>query len=373
MNKIIYIFTSGRIEKLHNKDYSKEFYYGYHYLKENNLDAKILEFNKINFFFEKLEYLLSKYLSLPLYLFSLLNKQNFQMIRNSKNIVMVSESCGFAALPLLILIKKKYKIKTHLFVMGLFSKKINYPLLEFFHKKIINLLIKYIDNMYILGSEEYNIAMNRNVKSKNIYFSPFYVDNNFWKFDNLNIVKNDSILFVGNDSNRDFELLVKISKAMSQHNFIFITSNSYIKNIENELNNVQVVHGNWSSSSITDRQMLNYYKNSRIVILPLKNSTQPSGQSVTMQAMSVGIPVMISKTNGFWDDENFIDNENILMINSNKVEVWVNKLNEVYSNFDLLRKISKNSIDTINIKFDFSAFESFILGHMRRNINDEAI
>ena len=44
----------------------------------------------------------------------------------------------------------------------------------------------------------------------------------------------------------------------------------------------------------------------------MKDSLQPSGQSVTLQSMSLGIPVLISKTVGFWDFSKFRDEENII-------------------------------------------------------------
>ena len=37
---------------------------------------------------------------------------------------------------------------------------------------------------------------------------------------------------------------------------------------------------------------------SKITIIPLKNTLQPSGQSVALQSMANGTPVLISKTDG---------------------------------------------------------------------------
>ena len=38
-----------------------------------------------------------------------------------------------------------------------------------------------------------------------------------------------------------------------------------------------------------------------MTIIPLKNSIQPSGQSVALQSMACGTPVVITETFGFWD------------------------------------------------------------------------
>ena len=38
--------------------------------------------------------------------------------------------------------------------------------------------------------------------------------------------------------------------------------------------------------------------------------------------MASGTPVIITRTEGFWDKENFIDNMNILFVEKNNIEKW---------------------------------------------------
>ena len=48
---------------------------------------------------------------------------------------------------------------------------------------------------------------------KSLSFLPFCIDTEFWTDkNNKDITKNKNIIFVGNDGNRDFELLDKISR-----------------------------------------------------------------------------------------------------------------------------------------------------------------
>ena len=107
------------------------------------------------------------------------------------------------------------------------------------------------------------------------------------------------------------------------------------------LPNVKVIFGKWGSSEITDSDIKEYYENSKICIIPLKESTQPSGQSVALQSLSVGVPVIISKTEGFWDHENFFDGKNITFC-ENKLEIWIKKIEELYSDNRLLNNLSNN-------------------------------
>ena len=137
----------------------------------------------------------------------------------------------------------------------------------------------------------------------------------------------DSILFVGNDGNRDSELFLKIVNNLKDINFTAIT------NIENLLNakrpNLNVVKGSFGSSNLSDTELKQYYLSSKLVILPLRESSQPSGQSVTLQSLSCGTQVIISDTEGFWDRNNFKNNKNIYFVKENNYKSWSNRINQV--------------------------------------------
>ena len=75
--------------------------------------------------------------------------------------------------------------------------------------------------------------------------------------------------------------------------------------------NVTVHNGSWRSEELDDSFIRKLYHNSSLTILPIKETFQPSGQSVSLQSMSCGTPVMITKTKGFWDNENFIDGKKL--------------------------------------------------------------
>ena len=93
------------------------------------------------------------------------------------------------------------------------------------------------------------------------------------------------------------------------------------------------------------------------MILPLKNSTQPSGQSVALQSMSMGIPVLISKTKGFWDKDKFFDNESILFESTNNPDSLVKRL-ITYLNPEL-NKISNNSSKLVREKYNMKEFNKY--------------
>jgi glycosyltransferase involved in cell wall biosynthesis len=369
MNKITYIFSRGRIDKSNDFDYSEDFFYGYRFLKEKYTNVSVIEFKNTNWVLSKLEYYFSKLFSLPLYIFSILSTENIQTIKKTSKLILVTESAGFSALLPLIFFKKKYNIQTYMFVMGLYSKTINIKLLKSAHNLLISLLVTYIDKLYFLGIEEYSIASRKIKNQEKIMFQPFHIDYSFWNSKLINLEDNKNILFIGNDGNRDFSLLINIAKIMPHRNFIFITSNELMDDLK--MDNVKIVKGSWGTGPLNDLDLKNLYLKSRMVILPLKNSTQPSGQSVTLQSMSVGIPVLISKNKGFWDNKNFINNENIFFEETADVQSWTNKIDSIYENTKLLNTVSKNACELVRKKYNVNEFNNFFLKELSIYTDEE--
>ena len=62
------------------------------------------------------------------------------------------------------------------------------------------------------------------------------------------------------------------------------------------------------------------------VVLPLKNTIQPAGQSECLQAMSCEKLVVMSNIEGIWDKNKLIDNKNIIFVdpeNSKKLNSFL--------------------------------------------------
>jgi glycosyltransferase involved in cell wall biosynthesis len=65
---------------------------------------------------------------------------------------------------------------------------------------------------------------------------------------------------------------------------------------------------------MTDEALRRLYNRARAVIVPLKDVYQPTGYSVTLQAMSCGRPVILSAIKGLWAPELLKNNENCLLV-----------------------------------------------------------
>ena len=153
-------------------------------------------------------------------------------------------------------------------------------------------------------------------------------------------------------------MLLKIVKKLPNLKFIIVSSNTILNNLK--LSNVEIYKGSWGNGDISDSKLKELYKKAKISIIPLKDSFQPSGQSVALQSMSLGIPVLISNTKGFWDSSLFSNKKNIYFMNSSKDEEWAELINNLYKNEESLNYVSKRAQETIatnySLKFFFNSY-----------------
>ena len=362
--KILYMYFNARKERIEKNELSpSEFFYGYDYFRNKNFDVFVMEFDgkpikyltKFLLFFQKIILKLTKFQ----YDFAGIFKSGkFQEIILSDILIISNNRIAHSILPALIYMKfKGIKCKTYVIAMGMF----NFPKKKVFkkiHLFLNKFLIKYIDKLIFIGNSEFEYAQKifKNYERK-ICFLPFGVDSKFWSSSYSDDYKNLPILFVGNDSNRDFEFLIKLAKATPNENFIVISDyfdQNYIETIS--LNNLSFYKGSWNKKLLTDEFLKNQYKNSKLTIVPLKNSIQPSGQSVSLQSISMGTPVIITKTNGFWDSQHFRHKENIFFVEENNIENWQKAISELNNNENLYSKLIIKGRELISRYFNTEEF-----------------
>jgi len=359
--KITYLFVNGRIDRINKiNNFAKEMFYGYDHFSKK-YDTSIIELktqNKlINKIFYVIDRVINKLTKLPFNMNSISSKENLNHFFNSDNIISSNDRVALSSLPMLLVCKiLRKKIKFSFFIMGLFDHKNRNFLQKKLAKFLLILLIRNSNSLIFLGIKEFEVASKNFDKYKNkFHYLPFMVDTNFWQIKKVDTEK-QNILFIGNDTNREFEKVIKIASILKNINFTIVSKHYRINNIDVNLPNVEIIDGSWGNQRLTDDGLKDLYNKSKLVIIPLKESVQPSGQSVTLQSMAMGTPVMITKTDGFWDNKEFDHLKNIYFVENNSLDNWVRSINEIYYDNKILENLSANALKVINNKYKSEYF-----------------
>ncbi len=167
-----------------------------------------------------------------------------------------------------------------------------------------------LDHVFFFGPADRKIAIDRYrlapEKSSVILFG---VDTEFWR-PMPGEPAGDFVLAVGQDQNRDYDCL---AAATGEHPTRIVTRQRV--RVPAGATHVTISAGDFfGSQSLTDEELRRLYNTASAVIVPLKDVWQPTGYSVTLQAMSCGRPVILSRIRGLWTPELLRDNENCLLV-----------------------------------------------------------
>ena len=111
---------------------------------------------------------------------------------------------------------------------------------------------------------------------------------------------------------------------------------------------------------MSDQKIRELYSNSTITLIPLKNSIQPSGQSVCLQSMACQTPVIMTKTIGFWNPKNLLDELDIMLLDPD-IDIWVDKINKLINDEKLRSKLSQNALRKVKSKYTSKQFSKGLI------------
>ena len=216
--------------------------------------------------------------------------------------------------------------------------------------------IKVCDKVISLGRGEYDFFQNifPDNKEKFLYL-PFGVDSDFWTpgTEDYWSRKSRYILFVGNDKQRDFDLLLQVADRCPNQRFIVVSNKLRVGELPK---NVQLIQGDYKKQTLTDSELREFYRGAKVVMLPLRDTLQPSGQSVALQAMSCGVPVVLSKTRGLWDPAVMRDQQNCILMTVGAVKEATSLVKQLDDNVSALKEIGKSGRQTVVDNYSAGAF-----------------
>ena len=131
---------------------------------------------------------------------------------------------------------------------------------------------------------------------RRIHVNRFGVDTSFWSPGPG--ADDGVVLAIGNDGNRDWSTLVAAATEIGAPVRV-LTSHPRPAALPAS---VAWEPADWHRRLLSDEAVRDAYRGASVVVVPVKDVPQPSGQSVTLQAMACGRPVILTRTRGLWDD-----------------------------------------------------------------------
>jgi glycosyltransferase involved in cell wall biosynthesis len=217
-------------------------------------------------------------------------------------------------------------------LVGLTLGAASFPIGSELRRIISASLFARMHGVLFADSEKEELLKRFDLENEQLEVAWFGVDEKFWIPPQARKLRS-GILSVGNDGRRDYSTLINAARLMPTRKITVITrfdppqtlpSNvrwQCIKNLENYL---------------PLKDLLPLYQSSECVVLPLRESIQPSGQSVAMQAMMCGAPVVISKTQGWWGSDVIREEKEVTLITPGKADELAAAIQETISPVSVL-------------------------------------
>ena len=234
-------------------------------------------------------------------------------------------------------------------VIGIQCGVLNYPH-NFIRKAISRRLLARMHSMLFAGGELADMRAFFDLPAERIVPNEFGVDLDFWKPGDG--ATGDYVLAVGNDGQRDYETLLRAAPQIGCPIRI-ITRRALPQPLPP---NVTHIAGSWHGRELDDAALRDVYRAARCVVVPIRPTLQPSGQSVTLQAMACGTPVVLTETAGLWSREVLVSGDNILLTRPGDAADLAEKTCRVLQDSDLRARLVRRGLETVQSHGDIRHF-----------------
>jgi glycosyltransferase involved in cell wall biosynthesis len=116
------------------------------------------------------------------------------------------------------------------------------------------------------------------------------------------------VVSVGADPHRDFELLLRVASRMPGVSFLIVTTRDRRRGLAALPENVVV------ETDIPFDEMRRRLAEARVVALPVRENSYSGATTVLLQAMALGKPVVVSRTNAIATGYGLVDGENCRLV-----------------------------------------------------------
>ncbi len=202
------------------------------------------------------------------------------------------------------------------------------------------------------GERDY-LLREKLAPAERVHVVQFGVDERFWApadADSGIPTERQSILAVGNDDGRDYETLLQ---AIGEHPLRVHTQLPIDAKLLRP--NIMRTSGDWHGQALSDLELRDLYRAAHFVVTPLYESAQPSGQSVTLQAMACGKAVVLSQTRGLWSSAGMRHMENCVLVPPGDVAALRQSLDLVASDASLRERLGRAARECVERHFTSAA------------------
>lgn len=207
-------------------------------------------------------------------------------------------------------------------VVGIQCGLLNFPH-NTIRRRMTRRLLNRMRTMLFGEGELVGMTDGLGVARERVTVNPFGVDRYFWSPGDG--ARTGDVLAVGSDGQRDYATLVKAA-AQIRAKVRIITRQPLPQPLPA---NVEHVQGSWKDAALDDARLRELYRSAGCVVTPVCETVQPSGQSVTLQAMACGAPVVLTRTAGLWERESLKDGENVMLVPPGDADAMAAAVNQV--------------------------------------------
>ena len=212
--------------------------------------------------------------------------------------------------------------------------------------KVIRRALHRLDHVAFFGPADREFGISRyGLPREKTSILLFGVDTEFWS--PADTLAEDFVFSVGQDPSRDFATLVNADLDIP----IRIHTNLPVA-VPAARTNVRVTDGSYFKGALTDENLRDLYRRAMLVVVPLKDVYQPTGYSVTLQAMACGKPVVLSRIRGLWAPELLRDGENCLLVPPGDRTAISAAISRLAANPALRKRMGQKARETVMTHFD---------------------
>jgi glycosyltransferase involved in cell wall biosynthesis len=216
----------------------------------------------------------------------------------------------------------------------------------------------------VFGAGEYQGMMEKySIPPERIELNEFGIDTSFWTPGGRKGGNGQYILAVGNCGRRDYDLLIKVAERMGGH-FKIVSSQKPRCEIPPNVELVRDRSFFWEE--ISDIELRELYRGALCVVVPLIQTQQPSGQSVSLQAMACGTPVILTTTPGLWSRNLLVSWKNIVLVDVGNADQLEEAIKQLQRDNQLRCDIAKRAYELVYSAWTIDKFSERVVQMMHR-------